>query len=83
MRKQLRGAYESLLFLDASFAAANDVESQLWKNVFYLPIEEFRGRMRQAEKVGWPVHAHVRVHMRAHMRTRPPCSLQRTACRPS
>jgi hypothetical protein len=50
LRKQLRDTYESLLFLDAAFAAANDVEGQMWRTVFYLPIEEFRTRIRKAEK---------------------------------
>lgn len=50
LRKELRHTYESLLFLDAAFAAANDVEGQLWRSVFYMPIEEFRGRIRKAEK---------------------------------
>jgi hypothetical protein len=50
LRKQLRDTYESLLFLDAAFAAANDVEGQMWRTVFYLPIEEFRSRIRKAEK---------------------------------
>lgn len=50
LRKQLRDAYESLLFLDAAFAAANDVEGQMWRTVFYMPIEEFRTRIRKAEK---------------------------------
>jgi hypothetical protein len=52
LRGQLRAAYESLLFLDAAFAAANDVELLLWKSVFYRPIEEFRARMKQTEQVG-------------------------------
>lgn len=52
LRGQLRAAYESLLFLDAAFAAANDVELLLWKSVFYRPIEEFRARLKQADKVG-------------------------------
>lgn len=51
LRGQLRSAYESLLFLDAAFAAANDVELALWKGVFYRPIEEFRTRLKQADKV--------------------------------
>jgi hypothetical protein len=51
LRGQLRAAYESLLFLDAAFAAANDVELLLWKSVFYRPIEEFRSRLKQADKV--------------------------------
>jgi hypothetical protein len=50
LRKQLRDTYESLLFLDAAFAAANDVEGQMWRTVFYMPIEEFRTRIRKAEK---------------------------------
>jgi hypothetical protein len=50
LRKQLRDTYESLLFLDAAFAAANDVEGQLWRSVFYMPIEEFRARIRKADK---------------------------------
>lgn len=50
LRKQLRDTYESLLFLDAAFAAANDVDGQMWRTVFYLPIEEFRSRIRKAEK---------------------------------
>lgn len=50
LRRQLRDTYESLLFLDAAFAAANDVEGQMWRSVFYLPIEEFRTRIRKAEK---------------------------------
>lgn len=50
LRRQLRDTYESLLFLDAAFAAANDVEGQLWRSVFYTPIEEFRARIRKAEK---------------------------------
>jgi hypothetical protein len=53
LRGQLRAAYESLLFLDAAFAAANDVELLLWKSVFYRPIEEFRSRLKQADKVRW------------------------------
>ncbi|KAF6253423.1 hypothetical protein COO60DRAFT_1643170 [Scenedesmus sp. NREL 46B-D3] len=52
LRGQLRAAYESLLFLDAAFAAANDVELLLWKSVFYRPIEEFRARLKQADKAG-------------------------------
>ncbi|WIA21699.1 hypothetical protein OEZ85_000866 [Tetradesmus obliquus] len=52
LRGQLRSAYESLLFLDAAFAAANDVELALWKGVFYRPIEEFRTRLKQADKAG-------------------------------
>jgi hypothetical protein len=54
LRQQLRGGYEALLFLDAAFAAANDVEQALWKSVFYRPIEEFRARLRKAEKVRGP-----------------------------
>ena len=50
LRKQLRDTYESLLFLDAAFSAANDVEAQLWRTVFYMPIEEFRARLRKADK---------------------------------
>jgi len=50
LRKQLRDTYESLLFLDAAFSAANDVEGQLWRTVFYMPIEEFRTRIRKADK---------------------------------
>lgn len=51
LRSRLRTAYEALLFLDAQFAAANDVEVLLWKSVFYRPIEEFRSRLKQADKV--------------------------------
>jgi hypothetical protein len=40
-----------VLFLDAGFAAANDVEQLLWKAVFYRPIEEFRSRLKTADKV--------------------------------
>lgn len=50
LRKQLRDTYESLLFLDAAFSSANDVEGQLWRTVFYMPIEEFRSRIRKADK---------------------------------
>jgi hypothetical protein len=50
LRAQLRAGYEALLFLDAAFAAANDAEHALWKSVYYRPIEEFRARMRRAEK---------------------------------
>jgi hypothetical protein len=52
LRGQLRDSYEALLFLDLNFAAANDVEQVLWKSVFYKPIEEFRSRVKEAEKVG-------------------------------
>lgn len=51
LRQALRSGYESLLFLDAAFAAANDAEQALWKSVYYKPIEEFRARLRKAEKV--------------------------------
>jgi hypothetical protein len=51
LRAALRAGYEALLFLDAGFAAANDTEQALWKAVYYRPIEEFRARMRRAEKV--------------------------------
>eukprot|EP00877_Chromochloris_zofingiensis_P010721 jgi/Chrzof1/5902/Cz16g20030.t1 len=52
LRASLRASYESLLFLDPAFASANEVEQALWKSVFYKPIEEFRARVRQAEKAG-------------------------------
>jgi len=52
LRGQLRDSYEALLFLDLNFAAANDVEQVLWKSVFYRPIEEFRSRVKEAEKAG-------------------------------
>eukprot|EP00879_Flechtneria_rotunda_P012060 GHRR01012595.1.p1 GENE.GHRR01012595.1~~GHRR01012595.1.p1 ORF type:complete len:292 (+),score=102.41 GHRR01012595.1:287-1162(+) len=51
-RAQLRDAYGSLLFIDPAFAAANDVELLLWKSVFYRPIEEFRSRLKQADRAG-------------------------------
>ena len=51
LRGQLGDSYEALLFLDLNFAAANDVEQVLWKSVFYRPIEEFRSRVKEAEKV--------------------------------
>eukprot|EP00775_Hariotina_reticulata_P004157 gene4157-4405_t len=52
LRAQLRSCYEAVLFLDAGFAAANDVEQLLWKSVFYRPIEEFRSRLKTADKAG-------------------------------
>jgi hypothetical protein len=52
LRSQLLGRYEALLFTDLAFAGANDVEQLLWKGCFYRPLEEFRGRAREADKVG-------------------------------
>ena len=44
---RIRERYESLLFLDRSFAASKDAEQNLWKTCFYKRIAEFRKRIQK------------------------------------
>jgi predicted transcriptional regulator len=47
LRDALRESYEKLVFSDYEFATSKDVEINLWKNVYYKVIEEFRKRIRK------------------------------------
>ncbi|EFJ46697.1 hypothetical protein VOLCADRAFT_92921 [Volvox carteri f. nagariensis] len=49
LRGALQGTYEALLFGHYEFSCAHEVEPNLWKAVFYKPIEEFRSRTRALE----------------------------------
>ncbi|GLI69423.1 hypothetical protein VaNZ11_014032 [Volvox africanus] len=49
LRATLQGTYEALMFGHYDFAYANEAEPNLWKAVFYKPIEEFRSRIRALE----------------------------------
>jgi hypothetical protein len=48
LRDALRESYEKLVFSDYEFATSKDVEINLWKNVYYKVIEEFRKRIRKS-----------------------------------
>ncbi|GIL48318.1 hypothetical protein Vafri_4600 [Volvox africanus] len=49
LRATLQGTYEALMFGHYDFAYTTEVEPNLWKAVFYKPIEEFRSRIRALE----------------------------------
>ncbi|KAL4431450.1 hypothetical protein ABPG75_006706 [Micractinium tetrahymenae] len=49
LRSSLRSECEAALLADFRLSQKHDVESLLWKAVFYRPIEEFRRRIKQAE----------------------------------
>eukprot|EP00798_Chlamydomonas_sp_ICE-L_P003068 gene3068-13087_t len=50
LRGSLQKAYESVLFANYEFAQAHEVEQNLWKHVFYKPLEDFRSRVHLTAK---------------------------------
>ncbi|GES74847.1 protein SMG7 [Rhizophagus clarus] len=46
LRSKLRDTYEKIIFLDYEFAQSKEVEQNLWKNVYYKVIEDFRKKIR-------------------------------------
>ncbi|CAI2174764.1 16152_t:CDS:10 [Funneliformis geosporum] len=46
LRSKLRDTYEKIIFLDYELAQSKEVEQNLWKNVYYKVIEDFRKKIR-------------------------------------
>lgn len=46
-RDKLKDLYEKILLTNYDFAASKEIESSLWKSVFYKVIEEYRQRLRK------------------------------------
>lgn len=44
---RIREDYVTILFRDPTFAAAKDVEQNVWKTCFYKKIEEYRKKIRR------------------------------------
>ena len=49
IRSEIRDNYEEVIFLDYALASRKDVEQNLWKLVFYRPIEDHRRRLRKLQ----------------------------------
>lgn len=47
MRNAIRDNYHDALFLDYALASRKQVEENLWKTVFYKPIEDYRKTIRK------------------------------------
>ncbi|CAG8573828.1 16237_t:CDS:10, partial [Funneliformis mosseae] len=46
LRSKLRDTYEKIIFLDYELSQSKEVEQNLWKNVYYKVIEDFRKKIR-------------------------------------
>ncbi|KAG4101780.1 hypothetical protein H8356DRAFT_932356 [Neocallimastix lanati (nom. inval.)] len=50
-RNILRNSFEQIFIIDLNYAVSNDIESSLWRNIFYLVIDDFRKRNKEYKKL--------------------------------